>query len=135
MQATSRIVSKLFAIAMVVAMALTLSVSAFAVEIQPYNADATNISAAVSYSGQSYSVLVTAPPEVTKISATATLYQKTLFGRKQIDTVSSTVNGRRCNVVKSVTIEEGKTYIVEVTADVYSSGVCDTVKALVTAKT
>lgn len=132
MQTPIRIAPKLLAIAMAIAMALTMAVSAFAV---PYNNDATQIIGSVSYAGQSYSVTVNAPPGTTKINVDATLYQKTLLGRKEIDTMTSSSNSAKFVKSKSVTIEKGKTYILEVTADVYSGGSWDTLEASVTAKT
>ena len=100
----SKTMSKVIAIAMVIAMALTMTVSAFASEIQPYNADATQITASVSYASQTYSVTVQAPAGTTKINASATLYQKTLFGYKEIDSMTANVSSWKCVKSQSATI-------------------------------
>lgn len=125
----SKTMSKVIAIAMVIAMALTMTVSAFASEIQPYNADATQITASVSYASQTYSVTVQAPAGTTKINASATLYQKTLFGYKEIDSMTANVSSWKCVKSQSATIEKGKTYKIEVTAEIYSGGQWDTITA------
>lgn len=131
----NRTMSKIFAIVMAVAMALTVTVSAFAADIQPYNADATQITASVSYASQTYSVTVQAPTGTTKINASATLYQKTLFGYKEIDSVTASASSRTCTKRQSATIEEGKTYKIEVTAEIYSSGQWDTIEKELTVTT
>ena len=59
--------SKLLAITMAIVMALTMTVSAFASDAQPYNADATKVTALVNAGAQTYSVTVTAPSDATKI--------------------------------------------------------------------
>lgn len=128
-------VSKLFTAILAVAMVLAMTVSAFAWEAQPYNEENTDIKGSVTYAGQSYTVTVTAPVDTTKIEVDATLYQKTLLGRKEIDTMTGSVNSRKFVKNKSATIEKSKTYVIEVTADVYSGGVWDTVDATVTVKT
>lgn len=135
MEAPTNRICKLLATILIATMALAMTVSAFAWEAQPYNEDVTQITGSVSYTGQNYTVTVTAPADTTKIEVDATLYQKTLLGRKEIDTMTSSVNSSRFVRSKSATIEKGKTYILEVTADVYSGGVSDTLEASVTVKT
>ena len=108
-------VTKLLAVAMTIAMALTMTVSAFAAEIQPYNADATKVT--------------------TKVEFDATLYQKQLIGRKEISSMSASANGRTCAKSKSAAIQTGKTYVIEVTAEVYSGGAWDTIEKTITVKT
>lgn len=129
-----RILSKGIAIAMAIAMALTMTVSAFATPPQPYNADSTVISGTVSYSNQIYRINVSAPAGTTKVNASATLYQKTLLGYKEIDSMTASSNSRTCTKSKSATIEQGKTYKIEVTAEIYSGGKWDTIQRSVTAK-
>ena len=128
-------VTKLLAVAMTIAMALTMTVSAFAAEIQPYNADATKISGSVNAGSKTYSVVVTAPSDATKVKFDATLYQKQLIGRKEISSMSASANGRTCAKSKSAAIQTGKTYVIEVTAEVYSGGVWDTIEKTITVKT
>ena len=127
--------SKFLSIAMVIAMALTMTVSAFASDIQPWYADETVISGAVDAGSKTYSVTVRSSSDTTQIKMEATLYQKQLIGRKQISTMSKNVNGYSCSQSKSAAIENGKTYVIEVTAQVYSDGAWDTVKKTITAKT
>ena len=128
-------VSKLLAIAMSIAMALTMTVSAFASDAQPYNADATKISGSVNTGSKTYSVVVTAPSDATKVKFDATLYQKQLIGRKEISSMSGSASGHIASNNKSADIQTGKTYVIEVTAEVYSGGAWDTVKKTITAKT
>lgn len=135
MEAPTNRICKLLATILIATMALAMTVSAFAWEAQPYNEDVTQITGSVSYTGQNYTVTVTAPADTTKIEVDATLYQKTLLGRKEIDTMTGSVNSSRFVKNKSATIEKGKTYILEVTADVYSGGTSDTLEASVTVKT
>ena len=127
--------SKFLSIAMVIAMALTMTVSAFASDAQPYNADATKVTALVNVGAQSYSVTVTAPSDATKVKFDATLYQKQLIGRKEISSMSASANGRTCAKSQSAAIESGKTYVIEVTAEVYSGGAWDTIEKTITVKT
>ena len=126
---------KLLAIAMAFAMALTMTVSAFASDVQPYNADATSVTATVSAETKIYTVTVTAPSGTTKVMFDATLYQKQLIGRKQISTMSGSSNSVRCFKSESAAIESGKTYVVEITAQVYSGGTWDTIEKTITVKT
>ena len=135
MYSVRSIKSKFLSIAMVIAMALTMTVSAFASDIQPWYADTTDITGTVNYSAQTYTVTITGAADTKKITFDATLYQKQLLGRKQIGTLSGSSSSRTCSKSKSVAIEKGKTYVIEVTAQVYSGGVWDTVKETITAKT
>lgn len=135
MTSTTSALRRIVAIAMSIAMALTLTVSAFALDPQPHNADLTNITAKVSASAKTYSVTVNAPTGTTKIEVQATLYQKQLIGRKEISSLSGSVNGRVYTKSKSAAIETGKTYVVEVTATICSGSVKDTLKDTITVKT
>ena len=128
-------VTKLLAIAMTIAMALTMTVSAFAAEIQPYNADATKISGSVNAGSKTYSVVATAPSDATKVKFDATLYQKQLIGRKEISSMSGSASGHIASNNKSADIQTGKTYVIEVTAEVYSGGAWDTIEKTITVKT
>ena len=84
---------------------------------------------------QTYSVTVMAPSDATKVKFDATLYQKQLIGRKEISSMSASANGRTCSKSQSAAIESGKTYVIEVTAQVYSGGVWDTIEKTLTVKT
>ena len=128
-------VSKLLAIATAIAMALTMTVSAFASDAQPYNADATKVTALVNAGAQTYSVTVTAPSDATKVKFDATLYQKQLIGRKEISSMSAGANGRTCAKSQSAAVESGKTYVIEVSAQVYSGGTWDTIERTIAVKT
>ena len=135
MTSTTSMLQRIAAIAMSIAMALTLTVSAFALDPQPYNASETTILARVNATSKTYSVTVNAPTGTTKIEVQATLYQKQLIGRKEISSLSGSVNGRVYTKSKSAAIESGKTYVVEVTATIYSGSVKDTLKDTITVKT
>ena len=128
-------VTKLLAIAMTIAMALTMTVSAFAAEIQPFYDSEVNITGRVSASSQTYSVTVQAPAGTTQVKMEATLYQKQLIGRKEISSMSASASSARCSQSKSAAIQTGKTYVIEVTAEVYSGGVWETIEDTITVKT
>lgn len=129
----NKTMSRVFALLLSMVIALSMSVCAFAEEAQPYNADATDIRAYIYVADQEYSVFVTAPSNVSKINMTATLYQKNLLGYKEVDSMSASATGYSCNKSKSYAFQSGKNYKLEVTAEVYSGGVWDTVTATVTA--
>ena len=128
-------VTKLLAVAMTIAMALTMTVSAFAAEIRPWYADETIITGGVNAVSKTYSVKVRSSSDTKQIKMDATLYQKQLIGRKQISTMSKNVNGYICSANKSAAIEEGKTYVIEITAQVYSGGSWETIEDTITVKT
>ena len=65
----------------------------------------------------------------------ATLYQKQLIGRKEISSMSASASSARCSQSKSAAIQTGKTYVIEVTAEVYSGGVWETIEDTITVKT
>ena len=128
-------VSKLLAIAMAIAMALTMTVSAFASDVRPLYDSETSIIGSVNVSSQTYSVKVSGPLDATKVKLDATLYQKQLIGRKEISSMSASASGRTCSKSQSAAIEKGKTYVIEVTAQVYVGGAWDTIEETITAKT
>ncbi|MCB6899585.1 hypothetical protein LI036_05550 [bacterium 210917-DFI.7.65] len=128
-------VSKLLAIAMAIAMALTMTVSAFASDVQPYYDSETTIAGKVNVSSKTFTVTVQGPSSVTKVKMEATLYQKKLIGREEISTMSASSNSARCSKSQSAAIEKGKTYVIEVTAQVYSGGAWDTIEETITVKT
>ena len=121
---------KFLAITMAIVMALTMTVSAFASDVRPNNLDTTDIIGSINYT-----VNITGAADATKITFNATLYKKELLGRKEISSMTGSSNGRVCSKSKSATIEKGKTYVIEVTAKVYSGGVWDTVEKTLTVKT
>ena len=101
-------------------LALTMTVSAFASDVQPYYDSETTVQG---------------PSSVTKVKMEATLYQKKLIGREEISTMSASSNSARCSKSQSAAIEKGKTYVIEVTAQVYSGGAWDTIEETITVKT
>lgn len=127
--------SKLFAIVMAPAMLLTVTVSAFASEMQTYYDTEISISGSVDASAQLYTVTVQAPSDTTKTQFDATLYQKQLIGRKKISSTSASANGSRCVKVQSATIQTGKTYEIEISAQVYYDGAWHDADGTITAKT
>lgn len=126
--------SKLFAVVLAAAMLLTMTVSAFASEIQPYYDSEISVTAKVDAYTQSYSVTIQAPSDTTKITMDATLYQKQLLGRKEISSFSQTSNSSICTKNKTASIESGKTYQIEVSAKVYSGGTYETIEETFTLK-
>lgn len=126
---------RIMSLVMAIAMTLTLGVSALASEVQPYNADVADVMGSVNYTAQTYTVTVTAAADAAKVNVSATLYQKNLIGRTEIDSFTASANGRKCTKSKSATIEKGKTYQIEVTAEIYSGGQWYTVENTITAKT
>ena len=125
---------RLAALVMTLAMVLSLTVCSFASNAQTYNEDITEITGAVSYIGQSYNVAVMAPANTTYISVEATLYQKQLFGRKEISSFTGSTTLPGFYKEKSAEIIKGKTYILEATAQVCTGGVWDTLETTVTGK-
>ena len=126
---------KLLSIAMALAMALTMTVGAFASDLRPWYADETTIKATINVSAQTYLVTVQAPSNTTQIKMQATLYQKQILGRKEISSMTGTANSSICTSSKKAAIEKGKTYVIEVTAQVYSGGSWNTVEDTITVKT
>ena len=49
--------------------------------------------------------------------------------------MSASASGRTCSKSQSAAIEKGKTYVIEVTAQVYVGGAWDTIEETITAKT
>ena len=127
--------SKLFAVVLAAAMLLTMTVSAFASDVQPYYDTEISISGSVDASSQLYTVTVQAPSDTTKTKFDATLYQKQLIGRKKISSTSASANGSRCVKVQSAAIETGKTYQLEISAQVYYDGAWHDAEGTITAKT
>lgn len=120
---------------MAIAMALTMTVSAFASDVRPLYDSETSIIGSVNVSSQTCSVKVSGPLDATKVKLDATLYQKQLIGRKEISSMSASASGRTCSKSQSAAIEKGKTYVIEVTAQVYVGGAWDTIEETITAKT
>ena len=125
---------RMAALVMTLAMVLSLTVCSFASNAQTYNVAATAIIGTISYIGQSYDVTVTAPSNTTYISVEATLYQKQLFGRKEISSFTGSTTLSTFSKSKSAEIIKGKTYILEATAQVCTGGVWDTLEGSVTGK-
>ena len=123
---------RLAALMMTLAMVLSMTVCSFASNAQTYNEDITEIIATVSYIGQSYDVTVMAPANTTYIGVEATLYQKQLFGRKEISSFTGSVADCGFYKEKSAEIIKGKTYILEATARVCTGGVWDTLESTTT---
>ena len=123
---------RLAALVMTLAMVLSLTVYSFASNAQTYNEDITEISGSISYIGQDYTVTVFAPANTTYIEVEATLYQKQLFGRKEISSFTGSTTLPTFSKSKSAEIIKGKTYILEATAQVCTGGVWDTLEGSVT---
>ena len=86
--------SKLFAVVLAAAMLLTMTVSAFASEIQPYYDTEIVMSGSVDVSNQLYTVSVLGPTDITKQNST------------QLYTKSSSLDAKKsalCQPVQTVT--------------------------------
>ena len=125
--------SYLFTLLVTFIVMMAMATFTFAAEIKPFNADATKIRAYIDDVNQSYSVFVTSPSNVSKISMTANLYQKKILGYKKVDSMTASSNGNFCNKSKAYLFERGENYKLEVTAKVYSDGVWDTLTSSFTA--
>ena len=125
---------RLAALVMTLAMVLSLTVCPFASNAQTYNEDITAILGSISYIAQAYDVTVTAPSNTTYIGVEATLYQKQLFGRKEISSFTGSTTMSTYSKRQSAEIIKGKTYILEATAEVCTGGVWDTLEGSVTMK-
>ena len=124
----SKTMPKIFSVLMTVLMALSLMTCALASEYHTNNLDDTNIIGGVSYSAQNYYVTVTAPPTASSIEVSATLYQKQLIGYKEIDSMSASSSYSSLYKSEPCTILSGKTYKLEITAQIYSGGQWDTIE-------
>ena len=127
MNKTRKPLSRVWALAMVIAIALTLSVSAFASDMQPWNVGSTNVTGYISESTQKYSGTVVGPTGTTKTELDMTLYEKGLLGYKEVDSASVSASGMRCSKNVSYAIKSGKSYKLTVTGKAYVDGKWDTV--------
>ena len=118
---------RLIALAMTIAMALTLSVSALASANEPYNVDTTKLAGSFSSSAQTYSATVSGPMGTTKTKIELTLYEKGLLGYKEVDSASASANSRTCSKTVSYAFKDGKSYKLTVTGSAYVDGQWDTV--------
>ena len=118
---------RLIALAMEIAMALTLSVSALASANEPYNVDTTKLAGSFSSSAQTYSATVSGPMGTTKTKIELTLYEKGLLGYKEVDSASASANSRTCSKTVSYAFKDGKSYKLTVTGSAYVDGQWDTV--------
>ncbi|MEA4813971.1 MAG: hypothetical protein VB112_03545 [Oscillospiraceae bacterium] len=124
----SKTMPRIFSVLMTVLMALSLMTCALASEYHTNNLNETLINGSVSYSTQNYSVVVSAPSDTSNIEMSATLYQKQLFGYKEIDSMSASSSYSSLYKSEPCTILSGKTYKLEITAQIYSGGQCDTIE-------
>ena len=128
----SKTISGMIATAMVFIIAVTLVGSAFASNTQTYNNDESSVSLAIYPTV--YSADVAAPVGATKTKLSATLYQKQLLVLwKEVDSTEASANKNYCMINKNYTMQSGKTYKLEVVAEVYCDGVRDTIEKSTTA--
>ena len=118
---------RLIALAMAIARALTLSVSALASANEPYNVDTTKLAGSFSSSAQTYSATVSGPMGTTKTKIELTLYEKGLLGYKEVDSTNASANSRTCSKTVSYAFKDGKSYKLTVTGSAYVDGQWDTV--------
>lgn len=129
----ARTLPRMVSLAMAIAMALTMVVSAFAAASEPYNVDTTKLTGSFSSSAQTYSATVSGPVGTTKTKMELTLYEKNLFGYKEVDSASASANSRTCSKTVSYAFKDGKSYKLTVTGSAYVDGKWDTVTKSFTA--
>ena len=127
MKKHARTLPRMVSLAMAIAMALTMAVSAFATDMKPSNVDATRLSADLSSSSQSYYARVVGPDGSTKTKLEMTLYEKWLLGYKEVDSASASANSDICSKRVSYAFKDGKSYKLTVTGSAYVDGKWDTV--------
>ena len=129
----ARTLPRMVSLAMAIAMALTMVVSAFATDIKPSNVSNTKITADISYSDQNYFAMTTGPAGTTITKMEITLYEKWLLGYKEVDSASASANSRTCSKTVSYAFKDGKSYKLTVTGSAYVDGKWDTVTKSFTA--
>ena len=123
----ARTFPRMVSLAMAIAMALTMAVSAFAA-VQPFNADATKVSGKFLATSSAYTATVTGPKDTTtKTKLEMTLYEKNLFGYKEVDSASASANTNHCSKTVSYAFKDGKNYKLTVTGSAYVNGKWDAV--------
>lgn len=133
MKKHARTLPRMVSLAMAIAMALTMAVSAFATDIKPSNVSNTKITADISYSDQNYFAMTTGPAGTTTTKMEITLYEKWLLGYKEVDSASASANSRTCSKTVSYAFKDGKSYKLTVTGSAYVDGKWDTVTKSFTA--
>ena len=127
MNKRTRTFPRIVSLVMAIAMALTMSVSAFASDIRPWNVDRTKLTGTLSPSAQTYSATVSGPVGTTKTKMELTLYEKGILGYKEVDSASTSANSRACSKTVSYAFKDGKSYKLTVTGSAYVDGTWDTV--------
>ena len=126
MNARTKAFPRIVSLTMAIAMALTMVVSAYALDIVPSNASSTKITADMS--SQSYFAMVTGPASTTtKTKLEMTLYEKGLFGYKEVDSATASANSYTCKKSVSYDFKDNKQYKLTVTGSAYVNGSWDTV--------
>lgn len=125
MNTKAKSIPRILALAMAIAMALTMTVSAFASAAQPYNLDTTKLSGRISQADQMYTATVNGPVGTTKTELDMVLYEKGLFGYKEVDSASASANKNKCTKTVSYEIKSGKDYKLTVTGRSYANGQWD----------
>ena len=133
MKKHARTLPRMVSLAMAIAMALTMVVSAFATDMKPSNVSNTKITADISYSDQNYFAMTTGPAGTTITKMEITLYEKWLLGYKEVDSASASANSRTCSKTVSYAFKDGKSYKLTVTGSAYVDGKWDTVTKSFTA--
>ena len=118
---------RIVSLAMTIVMALTMIVSASALDIVPANEDTTQVLGNLSTSGQTYYARVVGPADATRTKLEMTLYEKNLFGYKEVDSAAASANSDTCSKTVSYAFKENKQYKLTVTGSAYVNGSWDTV--------
>ena len=118
---------RIVSLAMTIVMALTMIVSASALDIVPANEDTTQVLGNLSTSGQTYYARVVGPADATRTKVEMTLYEKNLFGYKEVDSAAASANSNICSKTVSYDFKDNKQYKLTVTGSAYVNGSWDTV--------
>ena len=126
MNARTKAFPRIVSLTMAIAMALTMVVSAYAA-VQPYNADATAVTGKFLATSSSYTATTGPASTTTKTKLEMTLYEKGLFGYKEVDSATASANSYTCKKSVSYDFKDNKQYKLTVTGSAYVNGSWDTV--------
>lgn len=133
MYATKSKTSRIFALAMAILMALTVTVGSAFAEIRPFNVDTTTVSASMSYANSKFTVSAVAPNGTTQIKVDATLYQKNGNSYTRVDSASYSINSDTLIKTHSYNFSSGKSYKLTVLFQICTNGQWDTINRTYTA--
>lgn len=107
--------------------------AAAATGIQPRYTQVGRAEGRILYSEQKFTVKITGVSSVTQITGTAVLYEEGFWGDTKIATLVISASGTVYNGEQVCTIQQGKSYRLEITASGYRNGVWEPINSTVTA--